>query len=196
MNGKGESGFWVSVGGTLGVCRNGLRKDATDRIDAAQMEKEIRKWVDRGLGAGRRWCCGGENEEVIPGISFSSVAGADPVPPTPGEKAEDSPRSMSWASSDCQLPVERPFSMADTLSVDGTSVTQRKGECFDPNAIYIPEEEEEEEEEDWPIRRDLAPLPIRQKPSSKESIMEFPLPREATKPMATCWAGKSFYEVR
>ena len=58
--GKGESAFWESVNGAIGVCREGLRKDVADRINGKELEKRVRKWVDRGLGAGRRWCCNTE----------------------------------------------------------------------------------------------------------------------------------------
>ena len=58
--GKGESAFWESVNGAIGVCREGLRKDVADRINAKDLEKRVRKWVDRRLGAGRRGCCNTE----------------------------------------------------------------------------------------------------------------------------------------
>ena len=164
--GRAESQFWASVVGAIGICRDGLRKDIADRIDARRLEKDVRKWVDRGLGVGRRWCCGGETEEVIPGMSFASVAGAEPYTKADLQREEESLRSVSMASWGSQLPIERPTSLADTLTVEGTSIISRKEERFlgDDDYrnynFYIPEEQED----DWPIRQDLKPLPMRPRP--------------------------------
>lgn len=164
--GKAESAFWGSVIGAIEVCRDGLRKEVADRSDAKQLEKRTRIWVDRGLGAGRRWCCGGETEEVIPGMSFASVAGAEVARPEPKSESRDkSLRSVSMAYWEDQSPIERPTSLADTLPVEGPSVISGKDEKsitddFRNYNFYIPEEQED----DWPIRMDVKPLTARPKP--------------------------------
>lgn len=61
---RGEEGIWESVGGIVNVCRGGLKREPAERIGSRDMEREIRGWVDKALGAGRRQCCGEEKEEV------------------------------------------------------------------------------------------------------------------------------------
>ena len=191
FKGNGESNFWASVGGTLGVCRDGLRKEAKDRLNANRLEKEVRKWLDRGLGMGRRWCCGGEDEEIIPGISFSSITGFEMAPETQNKDEEESLRTVSMASSENLLPIERPLSVADTLSVDGTSVIHRKGEDIDGKSVFLPEDQDS----NWPIRQSLTPLPYRQKAVHAELPIEFRLSREEAKRKAHFLARKGYYEL-
>jgi len=163
VKGNGESALWGSVSVTIGICRDGLRKDPADRINAEGLEKEIRQWVDRGLGVGRRWCCGGETEENTPGMSSASVAGAEVRSEAESDKQGTSLRTVSMASWEGQLPIERPASLADRLALDGTS---RNGEDFvkEDNLrnfnFFIPEEQED----DWPIRTGHRPMPMRPKP--------------------------------
>ncbi|KAL8828019.1 MAG: hypothetical protein Q9191_002836 [Dirinaria sp. TL-2023a] len=192
VKGKAESIFWASVSGTLGICREGLRKEAKDRIDANRLEKEVRLWLDRGLGMGRRWCCGGEDEEVIPGISFSSVTGVERVPEVQNKDDNKSLGSVSIASSEDLLPIERPLSVADTLSVEGTSVIHRKGEDMDSGSVLLPEEDDQ----NWPIRQSLAPLPYRQKaPYADIGPLEFHLSREEVKRKDYFLARRNYYEL-
>ena len=170
VKGEEASAFWGSVSGTIGICRHGLRKDIAHRIDAKDLEKEVTKWVDRGLGVGRRWCCGGETEEVIPGMSFASIAGAEVRSHVRSEKKESSLGSVSMACWEDHLPIERPISLADTLSVDGTSVISRKGEnlmrdvSLRNHDFSIPDQLED----DWPIRKGFERLPMTPKPSPTE----------------------------
>lgn len=191
VKGKGESTFWASVGGTLGVCRDGLRKEAMDRIDANRLEKEVRKWLDKGLGTGRRWCCRGEDEEVILDISFSSNTGVEMVPEVQDKDQEKSLRSVSMASSEVLLPIERPLSVADTLSVDGTSVIHRKEEYIDGSGVFLPEDQDN----NWPIRQSLTPLPYRQKAPCAETPVEFLLSREEVKRKGQFLARRGYYEL-
>lgn len=61
---RGDEGIWEAVGGIVTVCRAGLKREPAERIDSRDMEREIRGWVDKALGPGRRQCCGEEEEEV------------------------------------------------------------------------------------------------------------------------------------
>ncbi|MCJ1272048.1 hypothetical protein MMC22_011955 [Lobaria immixta] len=61
---RGEEGIWEAVGGIVNVCRGGLKREPAERVDSRDMEREIRGWVDKALGPGRRQCCGEEEEEV------------------------------------------------------------------------------------------------------------------------------------
>lgn len=61
---RGEEGIWEAVGGIVNVCRGGLKREPTERIESRDMEREIRGCVDKALGPGRRQCCGEEEEEV------------------------------------------------------------------------------------------------------------------------------------
>ena len=61
---RGDDGIWEAVGGIVGVCRAGLKREPAERIESRDMERAIRGWVDKALGAGRRQCCGQEQEEV------------------------------------------------------------------------------------------------------------------------------------
>lgn len=175
FKGSGESAYWGAVFGALGICKEGLRKDTADRISARHLEKQIRKWADRGLGTGRRWCCGGETEEVIPGMSFASVAGADCEFEAKSVSREKSLRTVSMASWEGQLPIQRPISLADTLSVDGSTFVNAKVDEFKKESnlndyeFYIPEESED----DWPIRTEFKTLPTRPKPLSTDFNREF-----------------------
>ena len=40
-----------------------MQKEARDRIDTRELEREVRVWVDKALGRARRQCCGQEDEE-------------------------------------------------------------------------------------------------------------------------------------
>lgn len=40
-----------------------MKKEALERIDSREMEREVRSWVDKALGPARRQCCGDEEEE-------------------------------------------------------------------------------------------------------------------------------------
>jgi len=163
VRGDGENALWGAVSGTIGVCRHGLRKDTSDRINAGDLEKEIRQWVDSGLGVGRRWCCEGETEEVIPGTSFASVAGTGAASEAESEKPEKSLRTVSIACWEGQLPTERGASSANTLAPNRTSIISRNGEDFGKEDslrnyhFFIPEEQED----DWPLRTGHEPIPTR-----------------------------------
>lgn len=61
---RGEDGIWEAVGGIVNVCRGGMKREPVERIESRDMEREIRGWVDKALGPGRRQCCGDEEEEV------------------------------------------------------------------------------------------------------------------------------------
>lgn len=61
---RGEDGIWEAVGGIVNVCRGGMKREPAERMDSRDMEREIRGWVDKALGPGRRQCCGDEEEEV------------------------------------------------------------------------------------------------------------------------------------
>lgn len=61
---RGEDGMWEAVGGIVDVCRGGLKREPAERIESRDMERAIRGSVDKALGAGRRQCCGQEEEEV------------------------------------------------------------------------------------------------------------------------------------
>ena len=151
LKGRAESLFYTSVAGVVGFCKNGVRRDPSDRPTASEMEREARQWVDRGLGTGRRWCCGGEPEEVIPDMSFASVAGRD----LRDESREGSLRAESLASFDMELPIERPMSFSESFSMDDTTVVSPTAESFrnsdctrslDAQEMYVPDDE------DWPLR--------------------------------------------
>ena len=191
IKGRGESAFWASVGGTLGVCREGLRKEAKDRIDANHLEKEVRKWLDRGLGTGRRWCCGGEDEEVIPGISFSSVTGVEMVSEKRSTDRGKSLRSVSSTSSEDYLPIERPLSATDTLPVEDTGIFHREEEDIDGGSFYVPHDQDS----NWPIRKSFAPLPFRQKPPYAEIPVEYRLSRDEIERKAHFLARRGYYEL-
>ena len=148
LKGKAASLFYGAVVGVIGVCKNGVWREPSDRLTAGEFEKGIRQWVDRGLGTGRRWCCGAEAEEVIPGMSSATGAGAD----LRGKRREGSVRTESLASFDMQLPIERPISEIPT---ENTSVVSRTGEDIgsasipDAHDMYLPDEDE-----DWPLPRE------------------------------------------
>lgn len=166
VKGNGESALWGAVSSTIGVCKYGLRKDVSDRISAEDLEKEIRQWVDRGLGVGRRWCCERESEEVIPGTSFVSVAGTEVKSEAESEMPTKSLRTVSMASWEGQSPTERGASSANTLAPDGASIISGNREDFakensqrDYNS-FIPEEQED----DWPLRTGHEAMPTRLMP--------------------------------
>ncbi len=66
-----ETVIWGSVSGIVEICRNGMRKEAKDRISARELEQEIRICIDKALGPDARKCCGDEPE---PRGSWSSRA--------------------------------------------------------------------------------------------------------------------------
>lgn len=59
----GKEGIWGAVIWIVEACRGGLQKEARDRIESREMEREVRVWVDKALGRVRRQCCGQEEEE-------------------------------------------------------------------------------------------------------------------------------------
>lgn len=162
VNGNGESALWGAVNGTIGVCKYGLRKDVSDRINAEDLEKETRQWVDRGLGVGGRCCCG-ESEEVIPGTRLVSVAGTEVEPEAESEMPRESLRTVSMVSWEGQSPTERGASSASRLAPDGTSIISGNGEDFAKAdslrnyGSFIPEEQED----DWPLRTRHEAMPTR-----------------------------------
>ncbi|KAL8795649.1 MAG: hypothetical protein Q9195_001887 [Heterodermia aff. obscurata] len=152
LKGKAESLFYGAVVGVVGVCKNGVWREPSDRLTASEFEKGIRQWVDRGLGTGRRWCCGAEAEEVIPGMSSVSVAGAD----LRGKRREKSVCTESLASFDIQLPIERPISEIPTENSSfATHIGEDIGGAPIPDAhdMYPPDEDE-----DWPLRTERSRL--------------------------------------
>jgi serine/threonine protein kinase len=60
---SGKEGIWGAVIWIVEACRGGMQKEAGDRIDSREMEREVRTWVDKALGRVRRQCCGQEEEE-------------------------------------------------------------------------------------------------------------------------------------
>lgn len=61
---RGEFGIWQGVGGIVEVCRGGMRREPNDRICSREMERQIRGWADKALGARQMSCCGQEDEAV------------------------------------------------------------------------------------------------------------------------------------
>lgn len=59
----GKEGIWGAVIWIVEACRGGMHKEARDRIESREMEREVRVWVDKALGRVRRQCCGEEEEE-------------------------------------------------------------------------------------------------------------------------------------
>lgn len=59
----GKEGIWGAVIWIVEACRGGMQKEARDRIESREMEREVRVWVDKALGRVRRQCCGQEEEE-------------------------------------------------------------------------------------------------------------------------------------
>lgn len=131
INEKPESMFYASLVGVLGACRSGLYKETSHRPTARELEKEIRRWVDRGLGAGRRWCCGAEAEEVIPGMSSALVAEAD----SSSERREKSVRADSSSSFEIQLPIERPLSLMESYTLNDMDTVGGPGNEVDQASI-------------------------------------------------------------
>ena len=152
FKGKAQSLFYGSVVGVLSACKTGLCKEPSHRLTASELEKEVRQWVDGGLGTGRHWCCGAEAEEVIPGVSFASVAGAD----SRINRREGSLRTESCASLDIILPIERPTPLMDSNPLDYTSVIGRIEEDIGVTSSLKGEEMfmPDEEKNDWPLRRE------------------------------------------
>lgn len=58
-----REGIWGAVIWIVEACRGGMKKEALDRIESREMEREIRAWVDKALGSAGRQCCGDEEEE-------------------------------------------------------------------------------------------------------------------------------------
>lgn len=56
-------GIWGAVIWIVEACRGGMKKEAHERIDSREMEREVRSWVDKALGPSRKQCCGEEEEE-------------------------------------------------------------------------------------------------------------------------------------
>ena len=54
---KKDVKFWGAVVELVGVCRKGLAKDPSHRINAVEYEKKVSGWVDYGLGRRRRCTC-------------------------------------------------------------------------------------------------------------------------------------------
>ena len=144
--GKAESLFYHSVLGVIGVCKRGMWKDPSHRLTASALEKEIRQWVDRGLGTRRPWCCGADL-----GVSSLSVAGAD----LRSERREGSVRAASLASFDIQLPIERPMSFTESISTDDTGlISPAEEDISTSSGIHAGGMFLADAEEDWPLRRE------------------------------------------
>lgn len=73
----GDTNIWGPVGGMIKTCRKTLRKDPKERLTARELEQETRRYLDKGLGVAGRWCCGGEEEEVVPGVNFDNANGSE-----------------------------------------------------------------------------------------------------------------------
>ena len=69
--------LWSAVSGMVKTCRKTLRKDPKERLTARELEQETRRYLDKGLGVAARWCCGGEEEELAPGLVLESVDGSE-----------------------------------------------------------------------------------------------------------------------
>ena len=187
LKGKAESLFYGAVAGVVGVCKNGVWREPSDRLTASEFEKGIRQWVDRGLGTGRRWCCGAEAEEVIPGMSSASVAGAD----MRGKRREGSVRTESLASFDIQLPIERPLSEIPT---ENTSVTSLIGK--DTGSSPIPDAHDmylSDEEEDWPLRKERSRTTEGHRSTARPSDDERKI-RMQPRPMGGFYEPRSYYD--
>ena len=144
---RSERMFYASVVGVLGTCRSGLCKETSHRPTARELEKEIRRWVDRGLGAGRRWCCGAEAEEVIPGINSTSVAEAD----SSGERREKNVGADSPSSFEIQLPIERPLSSMGSYTLDDMDTVGGSGDEVDQASIRYTQDIFVPCDENWPL---------------------------------------------
>ena len=139
--------FYASVVGGLGACRTGFCKELSHRPTARELEKEIRRWVDRGLGAGRRWCCGAEAEEVIPGLSSASVAEAH----SSSQRTEKSVRAESPSSFEIQLPIERPLSLMESYTLNDMDTVGGPGDDVGQASILSAQETFLPDEENWPL---------------------------------------------
>ena len=186
LKGKGESLFYGGVVGVLGVCKNGVWREPSDRLTASGFERGIRQWVDRGLGIGRRWCCGAEAEEVIPGMSSASFPGAD----TRSKRRERSVRTESLASFDIELPIERPVS---EIPSEDTSVITRIGEDIGSTPVpaahdmYLPDSDE-----DWPLRTERSGLTEGHRSTARPEHDERKIRKQA-RPMGGFYEHDTYY---
>lgn len=146
---RGEQGIWESVGGIVDVCRGGVKRDPNERIDSRDMERAIRGWVDKGLGYGRRNCCGEEEEEVEEAHGWVDM-GLSPQNPAssqetgikgwlsrgskltrmgvPAEQVDSSQPLRSTEVAEIQLmtsPIDEIESMLPRLSEEGDSTLIR-----------------------------------------------------------------------
>ena len=147
-NERSESIFYASVIGVLRACRTALCKETLHRPTARELEKEIRRWVDRGLGAGRRWCCGAEAEEVIPGMSSTFAAEA---PYSGSAKSERSVGAASPSSFEIQLPIERPMSLMEDYTLNDTDTVGGLGDEVDQASILYAQDIFVPNDENWPL---------------------------------------------
>ena len=73
----GDAEMWSAMSGMVKACKKTLKKDPKERLTARELERETRRYLEKGVGVAARWCCGGEEEEVAPGVSFDAPTEPD-----------------------------------------------------------------------------------------------------------------------
>lgn len=141
-----QEGIWEGVGGIVDVCRAGLKREPAERIESRDMERQIRGWVDKALGPGRRQCCGQEEEEVEEANGWVDM-GLGPKKPvsSPHEKGP----KKSWLSRSSKLvrmgiPPEEAKAKKQLTSLSEEAEIQRRI-SEDPDATIVRHSEEASE---------------------------------------------------
>ena len=124
-------GIWGAVIWIVEACRGGMKKEALERIDSREMEREVRSWVDKALGPMRRHCCGDEEEEKEEADGWMDM-GLDPRrKDTSGpagtnaweDEGRDSPTMTATSAThiaDEEYRTTRAFSTVSTAMTEGT----------------------------------------------------------------------------
>lgn len=110
----GKEGIWGAVIWIVEACRGGMQKEARDRIESREMEREVRVWVDRALGRVRRQCCGQEEEEREEADGWMGM-GLSPRRKRSYARAENAPATVTST-----LIPDGPGSSTTTAASGGT----------------------------------------------------------------------------
>lgn len=111
----GKEGIWGAVIWIVEACRGGMQKEARDRIETRELEREVRVWVDKALGRGRRQCCGQEEEEREEADGWMGMGLG------PRRKQSYAPVENATATAASTLIAEGPGSSTATAASGGTN---------------------------------------------------------------------------
>ena len=111
----GKEGIWGAVIWIVEACRGGMQKEARDRIETRELEREVRVWVDKALGRVRRQCCGQEEEEREEADGWMGMGLG------PRRKQSYAPVDNATATAASTLIADGPGSSTATAASGGTN---------------------------------------------------------------------------